>query len=72
MYRWVRAFDESLTEPEVTGDIRQMEFDEMWHFIKNKKTNLGLSKPSIVTQGELWPERSAVVILQLSDDSIIR
>ena len=39
VYRWVRAFGKNLPEPEVSGDIRQMEFDEMWHFIKDLSTN---------------------------------
>jgi transposase len=72
VYRWVREFGENLPEPEVTGDIRQIEFDEMWHFIKNKKTGFGSSKPLIVAQGELWPGCLAVVMLQHSDDSMTR
>ena len=53
VYRWVREFGENLPEPEVPGNIRQIEFDEMRHFIKNKKTGFRSSKPLIVTQGEL-------------------
>ena len=41
VYRWVRSFGESLPEPEVPGDIEEIEFDEMWHFIKSKKQTLG-------------------------------
>jgi transposase len=66
VYRWIRAFGESLPEPEVPGDIRHMEFDEMWHFIGSKKTDFGSSRPLTVAQGELWPGCSAVVILQHS------
>ena len=55
VYRWIRAFGESLPEPKVSGDIRQMEFDEMWHFIGSKKESFGSSKPLTVVQGELWP-----------------
>ena len=69
VYRWVRSFGENLPEPEVPGDIRHMEFDEMWHFIGSKKTNFGSSKPLTVAQGELWLGCSAVVILQHSDGS---
>lgn len=29
VYRWIREFGESLPEPEVSGEIIQMEFDEM-------------------------------------------
>ena len=72
VYRWIRAFGESLPEPEVPGDIRHMEFDEMWHFIGSKKTSFGSSKPLTVIQGEPWPGCSAVVILQHSDASMIK
>jgi transposase-like protein len=41
VYRWVRSFGESLPEPEVSGEITQMEFDEMWHFVGSKKQTLG-------------------------------
>ena len=68
VYRWIRAFGESLPEPEVPGDIKEMEFDEMWHFIGGKKTNFGSSKPLIAARGELWPGCSAVVMLQHSDN----
>jgi transposase len=40
VYRWVRAFGESLPEPVVSGEITQMEFDEMWHFIGSKKKKM--------------------------------
>ena len=72
VYRWVRAFGESLLEPEVPGDIREMEFDEMWHFIKSKKTDFGSSRPLTVAQGELWPGCLAVVILQRSRDCMTK
>ena len=69
VYRWIRAFGESLPEPAVSGDIRHMEFDEMWHFIGLKKTSFGSSKPLTVIQGELWPGCSGIVILQHSSVS---
>ena len=67
VYRWVRAFGESLPEPEVPGDITEMEFDELWHFIGSKKQSFGSSRPLTVAHGELWPGCSAVVILRHSD-----
>jgi transposase len=69
VYRWVRSFEESLSEPEVSGEITQMEFDEMRHFVGSKKTNFGSSKPLTVAHGEPWLGCLAVVILQPSDDS---
>ena len=67
VYRWIREFGESLPEPEVPGEIREMEFDEMWHFIGKKKESFGSSRQLTVAQGELWPGCLVVVILQPSD-----
>ena len=72
VYRWIRAFGESLSEREVPGNIQEIEFDEMWHFIQSKKTNFGSSKPLIVAQGALWPGCSAIVILQHSGGCMTR
>ena len=71
-YRWIVEAGCKLPDQEIPGDITQMEFDEMWHFIKSKKTSFGSSKPLTVAAGELWPGCSAVVILQPSDASITR
>jgi transposase len=72
IYRWIRAFGESLPEPAVSGSIQHMQFDEMWHFIQQKKESCGSSKPLIVAHGKLWDGCSAVVILELFDDSTIK
>jgi len=72
VYRWIRSFGKSLPEPTVSGEIQHMEFDEMWHFVGSKKTNFGLSKPLTVAHGELWHGCSAVVILQHSNDFMIK
>ena len=68
-YRWIVEAGCKLPDQEVPGDITQMEFDEMWHFIKSKKTNFGSSRPLTVAAGEPWPGCSAAVILQPSSDS---
>ena len=64
VYRWIREYGESLPEPSVSGEIMQMEFDEMWHFIQRKKEKFGSSKQLTVAHGELWPGYSAIVILK--------
>ena len=69
IYRWVKEAGLSFDDPEIDGDVREIEFDEMWHFIQSKKQNFGSSKPLIVAQGKLSHGYSAVVILQHSDDS---
>jgi len=68
IYRWIKEAGLSFNDPDIDGDIAEIEFDEMWHFIKSKKTNFGLSKPLIAARGKLSHGFSAVVILQHSDD----
>jgi transposase len=67
VYRWIREAGLSLPEPEVGGQIREMEFDEMWHFVEEKKTSFGSSRPLIAAHGRLSPGYSALVILQRSE-----
>lgn len=71
-YRWIEEEAAKLPEPVVSGTIKEMEFDEMWHFIGSKKTKSGSSRRWIVAQGELLPGWSAVVILQPSSASTTR
>ncbi len=35
--KWLQREADLLDEPEIPGTIREMEFDEMWHFIGSKK-----------------------------------
>jgi hypothetical protein len=71
-YRWVVEAGARLPDQEISGNIAEMEFDEMWHFIGSKKTSFGSSKLLTVAHGELWPGYSAIVILQPSEDSITK
>ena len=41
VYRWIREFGKSLPEPTVSEEIQEMEFDEIWHFIGQKKETFG-------------------------------
>ena len=68
-YQWIAEEGARLSEPEISSDIKEIEFDEMWHFVQSKKTKNGSSKPWIVAQGELLPGLSAIVMLQHSSDS---
>lgn len=66
--KWLSQEADLLSEPEISGEIREMEFDEMWHFIGSKKTKNGSSRPWIVLRAEPLPGFSAVVMLQPSGD----
>jgi len=67
IYRWIREAGLNTAEPTIGGEITEIAFDEMWHFIQSKKQNFGLSKPLTVVAGELSPGFSVTVIAQHSD-----
>ena len=64
VYRWVAGEGLALPDRSSPGEVREMEFDEMWHFIESKKSSFGSSRPLIVAHGEPWPGCQAIVILQ--------
>ena len=72
IYRWIREAGLECEAPAADGEIREIEFDEMWHFIQSKKTNFGSSKPLIAARGRLSHGYSVVVMLQHSGDSTTR
>ena len=43
-YRWIKEAANKLPESAVSGEIRKVEFDEMWYFIGSKKTINGSSR----------------------------
>jgi hypothetical protein len=68
---WIREAGLLTEEPAIDGEIKEIEFDEMWHFIESKKENIGSSKPLIIAAGKLSHGFSAVVIAQRSDDGYV-
>jgi len=71
-YYWIRDIAATTTEPAIASDIREIDFDEMWHFIQSKKGSSGSSRPWIIAQGTLLPGYSVVVMLQRSSDSMTK
>jgi hypothetical protein len=63
VYRWVRQHAEQLPEPTIPLEVKEIEFDEMWHYIGSKKADAGSGKPWTVIHGELSPGSSVVVML---------
>jgi transposase-like protein len=72
IYRWIRDAGLNTDESVVDGEITQIEFDEMWHFIQSKKRDFSSSKLLTVATGELSSGFSVVVIAQHSNDSATR
>ena len=46
--RWLESESARVPEPDIPQTLREIEFDEMWHFIGSKKTNVGSSKQFLV------------------------
>ena len=63
---WIKKASAEVKMPEITNDIKEIEFDEMWHFIGSKKTKNGSSKLLIANQEKLLPGLQVTVMLQLS------
>jgi len=38
--RWLKDFSKSLPEAEISSSVSEVSFDEMWHFLGNKKRKL--------------------------------
>jgi len=68
VYKWIRAAAANIPEPEPSAEVREMELDEMWHFLHSKKANFGSGKPMIVASGNVSPGLWVAVILQRFDD----
>jgi len=65
---WVEREAEKMPDLQVPAQVREMEFDEMWHFVGSKKTKYGSSRPWNVLHGELSPGLLAIVILKRSEN----
>ena len=63
VYKWIRKTAEQIPVPLIDADMKEVEFDEMWHFIESKKTNFGSGKRWIVLIIEPSPGHLAIVIL---------
>ena len=37
---WIKKASAEVKMPEITNDIKEIEFDEMWHFIGSKKQKM--------------------------------
>jgi transposase len=71
-YDWIRQAAAGTDAPTIAPEIQEIEFDEMWHFMQSTKEKSGLLKPWIVAQGAPLPGYAVVVMLQRSNDSMIK
>lgn len=72
VYKWIIEASDKLPQSQISDDITEIEFDEMWHFIGSKKTNCGLLKLLIRIQEEQSPGNLETVIQKHFRDYIIK
>ena len=59
---WIEQFAEVYAQkPEPEGRAVVVELDEMWHFVKKRRTSSGSGRLGIVLQGEWLTGNAAVV-----------
>ena len=66
--KWLVSEAALIDTPQIPPNCRELELDEMWHFIGSKKTNGGLSKQFLVQPAEPLLGLLAVVMLIPSAD----
>lgn len=72
VYRWITESGAKPPDESTPGSIKQMDFEEMWFYIRSKREEFGPSTPLVIADGELWPGFSAVLILNPSNGSGIK
>jgi len=71
IYRWIHEFTNNLPA-EVSCNMQQTTFDELWRFVDLKKENLEALKQLVIKNEKLLPNFLANAILQRFDDSILK
>ena len=69
--KWIRNVAHRMPEPNINADIREVQIDEMWHFIKEKNKKYGYGEPWIVLQTKLSDGLLAIVLLEHLRNSMI-
>jgi len=68
--KWIRSAAASLPEPTIDSDIKEVQVDEMWHFINKKNKKYGSGGPWIALQTKPLDGVLAIVLLKPLNDSI--
>jgi len=69
-YRWIVEAGCKVPHQEITGEIKQVDFDKAWNYVESKKDALFESTKSLaIAAGDMGLGYSAIVILQRSDNA---
>ena len=44
-YNWIKQMGEEIDYPKISEGIKEIEFDEMWHFVQSKKQEMDHQSP---------------------------
>lgn len=64
VFYWIRESGDRLPEPEESGGINKMNYDEMLEYISSDAISIDSSKPVTVAHGELSDGYKIVMLLQ--------
>ena len=69
---WIKKAGKQLCKkPEATGEIIELELDEMWHYVKKKLIKCGYGKHTTEPQAILLTGNVAIVMLKPYKNSLI-
>lgn len=67
--KWMRNVAQRLPDPVIDSDIKEVQIDEMWHFISQKNKKCGYGEPWIVVETKPLDGLLAIVLLKPLKDS---
>lgn len=62
--KWIRKIAQRLPEPTIDSSIKEVQFDEMWHFINKKNKSCGCGEPWIVVETKPLDGLLAIVLIK--------
>ena len=62
--KWIRNVAQRLPEPTIDSSIKEVQIDEMWHFINQKNKSCGYGEPWIVFETKPLDGLLAIVLLK--------
>jgi transposase len=62
--KWIRKVAQRLPEPPIDSSIKEVQFDEMWHFINKKNKSYGCGEPWIVVETKPSDGLLAIVLIK--------
>jgi len=68
--KWIKKVAGQLPGPSPGDDIKEVQLDEMWHFLNEKNKSCGYGGPWIVLQTKPLDGLSAIVLLKQSSSFI--